>query len=496
MNGWWLALVGLVLLPCTAAAGPIEERLADEIEELERFLELRMNRAKMPGLAFGLVVDGELVWSYTGGVRDLGTGEPVGTDTVFRIGSVTKTVTAASILQLRDAGVLRLDDPVAGQVPELSTVVYPTSDSAPISYRHLLTHTTGLPRVGELDYYSRPDHPVSEAELLVALDGVPLEFSPGTRTRYSNLAFGLAGLAVGRAAGQPFREVVAERLLAPLQMTSTVWDAQAVPPERVATGYTLDDGRRIPSHHWQLGAAEGMGGLYSTLEDMARFVAFQLDAWPPRDGADDGPVRRASLREGHNLGGHASPLGQTFGLGWAVVPDEVLGHLVFHTGATYQYACSVFLVPRSGLGVVALTNSGTPEELDGMAKEALERLAQAFPGGVALQDEALVWGLAQFQRLMEGATDELIEETFSPVFLTALPPATVKRVFGSLKPAGLCGEPELVRLNGAGWGTFHIPCENDSLELYLVVDSTPPYQVQGLRITTESDGDEVESTQP
>jgi len=156
----------------------------------------------------------------------------------------------------------------------------------------------------------------------------------------------------------------------------------------------------------------------------------------------------------------------------------------------------VFLAPRSGIGVVALTNIGAPEELDGMAKEALERLAQAFPGGVAVQDKALVWGLAQFQRLMQEPTDELIAETFSPVFLTALPPATVKRVFGSLKPAGLCGEPELVRLNGPGWGTFHIPCENDSLELYLVVDSTPPYQVQGLRITTESDGDQVESTTP
>jgi len=494
--GRWFVLVSLALAPVRAAAGPVEERLADETEELQRFLELRMNRANMPGLAFGLVVDGELVWSFTGGVRDLGTGDPVGADTVFRIGSATKTVTAAAILQLRDAGSIGLDEPVAGQVPELGSVVYPTSDSPPITYRHLLTHTSGLPRVGELDYYTRPDQSVTEAELMAALDAAALEFSPGTRTRYSNLAFGLAGLAVGRASGQPFREVVAERLLAPLQMDSTVWEPEAVPPERLATGYALEEGRRVPVHHWRLGAAEGMGGLYSTLEDMARFVALQLDAWPPRDDPDDGPVCRASLREGHNIGGHASPLGQTFGLGWAVVRDEALGHLVFHTGATYQYACSVFLAPRSGIGVVALTNIGAPEELDGMAKEALERLAQAFPGGVAVQDKALVWGLAQFQRLMQEPTDELIAETFSPVFLTALPPATVKRVFGSLKPAGLCGEPELVRLNGPGWGTFHIPCENDSLELYLVVDSTPPYQVQGLRITTESDGDQVESTTP
>jgi len=258
--GRWFVLVSLALAPVRAAAGPVEERLADETEELQRFLELRMNRANMPGLAFGLVVDGELVWSFTGGVRDLGTGDPVGADTVFRIGSATKTVTAAAILQLRDAGSIGLDEPVAGQVPELGSVVYPTSDSPPITYRHLLTHTSGLPRVGELDYYTRPDQSVTEAELMAALDAAALEFSPGTRTRYSNLAFGLAGLAVGRASGQPFREVVAERLLAPLQMDSTVWEPEAVPPERLATGYALEEGRRVPVHHWRLGAAEGMGG--------------------------------------------------------------------------------------------------------------------------------------------------------------------------------------------------------------------------------------------
>lgn len=489
-------VVLLALVPGLAWAGPLDERLADETEDLERFLELRAERARLPGLAFGLVVGGELVWTFTHGVRDLESGEPVGPDTVFRIGSVTKTVTGMALLKLRDDGKLDLDDPVVDHVPELASVVYPTADSPPITFRHLLTHTSGLPRVGTLDYHTRPDQPVTEAELLAALDGIEVEAAPGTRTRYSNLAVGLAGLAIGRVAGKPFRDFVSEDLLAPMGMTGAAWDPEVVPEDKLATGYQLADGRRTTSHHWRIGAAEGMGGMYASLDDMARFAAVQLGAWPPRNDPDEGPVERASLRESHLIAGHANPLGKTFGIGWAVVQDEVLGHLVFHTGSTFQYSASVFLLPRAGIGVVALTNMGAPDELDRMAKESLERLADAFPGGVALQDDALAWGLVQLGQLMKDPTDELIASAFSPVFLGAIPPLAVKRTFQSLDEVGLCGEPELVRLNGPGWGTFRLQCENDALEVLLVVDSNPPYQIQGLRIGTESGANEVESTSP
>jgi len=279
-------------------------------------------------------------------------------------------------------------------------------------------------------------------------------------------------------------------------MTGAAWEPEEVPAETLATGYQLVDGQRSSGHHWRIGVAEGMGGLYASLDDMAAFAAVQLAAWPARDDADEGPVKRASLRESHLIAGHASPLGKTFGIGWAVVSDEVLGHLVFHTGSTFQYSASVFLLPRAGIGVVALTNMGAPDELDRMAKESLERLADAFPGGVALQDEALAWGLIQLRELMKEPTDELINEVFSPVFLGAIPPVAVKRTFQSLDEVGICGEPELLRLNGPGWGTFGVQCENAALEVLLVVDSNPPYRIQGLRITPESGANEVESTAP
>lgn len=494
MTGWVLVALAAAVVALPGRADPVDERLAQETEALQRFLELRMARAELPGLAFGVVIGGELAWTFSGGVRDRQTGVPVDASTVFRIGSVTKTFTGAALLQLRDAGRLDLDDPVIDTVPELASVVPPAADSPAITYRHLVTHTSGLPRVGDLDYFTRPDQPVTEDELLAALDGALLEFAPGTRTRYSNLAAALAGLAVSRLAERPYRDQVSEGLLEPLGMTSTVWDPEDVAEGLLATGYRA--GEAEPGHHWRMGAAEAMGGLYASLEDMARYTAFQMDAWPPRDDPDSPVLARSSRRESQLIAGHASPLGQTFGVGWAVVQDDALGHLVFHTGATYQYACSVFLLPRQGIGVVALTNTGAPDELDRMAKEALERLARAFPGGVVVQDEALAWGLARVQQLMASSGDELVAETFSPVFLNAVPAEAVQRTFEALGRVGLCGEPELERLDGPGWGTFRMNCEHDVLQIFLVVDATPPHRIQGLRITPESEGDEVDSDSP
>jgi CubicO group peptidase (beta-lactamase class C family) len=492
-----LWLIGLLLLPAAGVrAQTSAERITAVAEDLERFLALRVERAELPGLAFGVVANGELAWVYCSGAQDLGAGGEITPQTVFRIGSVTKTFTGAAILQQRDRGALALDDPLVEHLPELAAVALPTADSPAITWRHAVTHATGLPRVGDLNYFSRPDQGVTEAELLAALAAVEPESSPGSRTRYSNLAMALAGLALGRATGQPYRELVTAELLQPLGMASTVWDPEQVPEGLLATGYRREEGALVAGHHWRLGAAEAMGGAYSSLEDMARYAAFQLDAWPPRDDPDEGPLRRASVRESHLVAGHARPGGQTFGVNWAVIHDETLGHLVFHTGATWQYACSVFLLPERNIGVVALTNAGAPDSLDRMAKEALEKLARQLPGGAAVDDEALQWGLERVLLLLQSPSPELIGDTFSPMFLEQIPSEALRHVFLGLGDLGACRPPELLRLNAPGWGTFRLECETEDLEILLVVDDASPRTIQGFRISPESQGNEVDSTAP
>jgi CubicO group peptidase (beta-lactamase class C family) len=121
-----------------------------------------------------------------------------------------------------------------------------------------------------------------------------------------------------------------------------------------------------------------MGGLYSNVADMARYVAFQLSAWPARDGADGGPLQRSSVRESHLVAGFGLPGGPAFGVNWILRDDPALGHVVFHNGGTEGYHAAVWMLPERGLGVVAL--GPATFELDGIAYRALARIAGPRPG--------------------------------------------------------------------------------------------------------------------
>src|SRR5262249_29762004 len=156
---------------------------------------------------------------------------------------------------------------------------------------------------------------------------------------------GLAGQIVARASGLSWREFVRRHILAPLGMTATVFDRNDVPPERLATGYLRDgDGWKPVPHHWRLGAVESAGGSYSSVADMARFLRYQLSAWPPRDGPAGGPLRRASLRESQQR------VYGEFGINWAIEKD-----LVWHNGGTEAYRSMVIMEPRRGLAVIVLS---------------------------------------------------------------------------------------------------------------------------------------------
>ena len=183
---------------------------------------------------------GELI--HTRGLGTLRLGEDALPDaaSVFRIASMTKSFTAATVLLLRDEGRLRLDDPIAEHVPELASLRYPTTDSPPITIRHLLTMTSGLPtddpwgdRQQDLD--------LGEFSRLLA-GGLSFVWAPGTRFEYSNTGYGILGRLVTNVAGAEYRDVVRERLLAPLGMASTGYLAAEVPPERLADGYVWREG--------------------------------------------------------------------------------------------------------------------------------------------------------------------------------------------------------------------------------------------------------------
>jgi CubicO group peptidase (beta-lactamase class C family) len=481
-------------------------RLAAAFPELDAFLADERARRNLPSLAFGVVIDGELAFAHGYGARDAGGADPVDADTVYRIGSITKTFTSLAILKLRDEGKLALDEPAARYVPELAALQYPTRDAPAITLRHLLTHSSGLPRLGPFTY-AQAQHDVTEAEMLRGLPGVAVLAAPGTEVRYSNFGFGLLGLVVSRVSGQRYRDYVDAALLGPLGMSSTRWSAADVPAGRLATAYERGPTGPRPVAHWRMGASEGAGGLYSTVRDLARWVAFQLDAYPPRSDEDRGPLRRSSRREAHtpqrptdltvqsSAPGAAADEGPKVtasgvGLAWWGVQTCAYEQIVGHTGGTEGYSSKVRFLPQRGVGLIALANV-QEADLDGAIDGALDILARtgALERRAFAASPALTRAVVAAVALYDDFSARDYAEHFAPTFRAGLPDAVAVQTIDALKAThGRCdaAAAEAVAVESPSAGVFFIPCARGALSLQLAVDTAGKIQLAA--VTSKGDG--------
>lgn len=459
-------------------------------QDLNSIVQARFEKFNYPALAVGVIVDGALIWSNGRGTRQVGQELAVNENTGFRIGSLTKLFSGLAILKLRDEGRLQLDDPVSRYLPEIEEVIYPTTDSPRITVRHLLTHTSGLPRLGKLDY-TDPKIAVTERFVFDGLKGLVLVSAPGTKTEYSNLAMGLAGLVVQKVSGIPITEYITKQILVPLGMTSSFWSEEDSPNENLATGYKLVDGKPIKGVPWRLGVMAGMGGLYSTLADMSRFAAFQLAAWPPSNSEDIGPVKRSSLRESHLIAGFAHPGEQSFGVNWAPIQHPKLGFVVTHAGGTFLYGSSIWLAIKRGIGVIVLTNTGgengeSAQNIAALAAEVLDIVLKHDPVPAVALSKPLSIRIKDVIRLLNEPTTEFVNTVFSDSFLKAIPTDKVVKVASETgSQVGTCGTNEPLRSLGANAALIRLKCEKGSVEVTLYVDNEKPYKIKGFAVKLE-----------
>ena len=332
-----------------------------------RFRRLR-DEAHIPGVAWGVVAGGELI--HTGGagtIRD-GVDRRPDAGSVFRIASMTKSFTASTLVLLRDEGRLALDAPVAIYVPELAGWQPPTADSPPVTVRHLMTMSGGLPTDDPWGDRQQGLDLDRFAELLAA--GPSFAWPPGTTFEYSNLGYGILGRVVTNVAGREYREVVRDRLLVPLGMTSTAYLDTDVAEARLAHGYVRRDEAYVREGTDGYGALASMGGVFSTVHDLSRWVLGFLDAFPARDDPEGShPVRRSSRREmqqvhraiGPMVVAHApdaepSVTAAGYGFGLFVAQDPELGTTISHAGGYPGYGSNMAWHPATGLGVIGLGN--------------------------------------------------------------------------------------------------------------------------------------------
>jgi len=262
---------------------------------------------------------------------------PMKTDSIFRIASMTKPITAIGVLMLEEDGKLSLDDSVERRLPEFRGQMMVRERSAeavtlvkpprPITLRDLLTHTSGLPGgppPGLAELYSQRDRSLAEGVLVFSQR--PLEFEPGSRWSYSNAGIDTLGRVIEVASGKPYEGFLEERLFRPLGMKDTFCFVPDEKRERVAGLYRREKDALAPAESF-LGGSGGKyplpaGGLYSTAEDLARLYAMMLHRGVhegQRILSETSVAKMTRLQTGDLKCGFVDGMG--FGLGWAVVRE-------------------------------------------------------------------------------------------------------------------------------------------------------------------------------
>jgi len=455
---------------------------------------------KVPGLVYGVVHGRELV--HVRGVGTLRVGEDVPPDgrSIFRIASMTKSFTAATVLSLRDEGRLRLDDPIEDYVPELAGLEYPTSDSPRITVRHLLTMTAGFPT----------DDPWGDRQQGLDLDafsdllrrGLSFAWAPGIRFEYSNTSYGILGRLITNVSGVEYRDAVRERMLDPLGMHDTGYLEEEADPDRLARGYLWREGSYVEEPIDPYGALAAMGGVFTTVEDLSRWVGGFIDAFPPRDDPDDShPLSRATRREMQQpmvveglrataSSADASPEVEaiTYGFGLGMLDDVRFGRVILHGGGYPGFGTHMRWHPASGLGLIAFTNHryGPAGPLGRDMMVELLR-AEAVPFRRTRANDATEAARETVERLLADWDDDLASSTFAmnvdldePLELRKAAVARIRDRHGELRRDETTPDESLTSYHLAWW----LRGDRGRVRVEILLSPEVPPKVQTFSITS------------
>jgi CubicO group peptidase (beta-lactamase class C family) len=333
------------------------EPLAAKLAQLVR----REQRDKrLPSVAAAVVRDGELVWETAVGAASVAEGRDATPDTQYRIGSITKTFTAAAIMQLRDAGKLDLEDTLERHIE--GAAHRPT-------LRRLLSHTSGLQRETQDEAWLTLRFASAE-ELVDTLGEAEQVLPPGARFHYSNLAFALLGIVVEAASGLSYAEYVRQRLLEPLGLRRITFE----PVQPAAVGYLVQEYAEgvVAEADVETGGWLSAGQMWGTVRDLCRWAAFL-------GNPDEAVLSRATVEEMRTvqtIDDHARWTGG-YGLGLGLRRDgERI--LAGHGGSMPGFIAGVYVSPADRIGAAVLTNS-TAAAVDELTLRLIARTVEEWP---------------------------------------------------------------------------------------------------------------------
>lgn len=351
------ALVATTLAVTLAVASPRTAAGQVPLAGLERELAADVARDSVGSIAAAVFEDGEVLWRSAFGWRERGSRALATPGTIYRAGSITKTVTALVLLRLVESGVVGLDDAVAQHLPEIRRLDGREPGAPAITFRDLATHRAGLARESEPRVHGRGPFREWKRKTVAAIPDTRVLDPPGARYRYSNIGYALLGFALERAADRPF-EILADSLVfRPLGMSATYFVLPRHERGRLATGYVNPPGDivdpRVPRReHRGRGYRVPGEGLYSTVDDLSRLGMALTGARPLLPDS----LRRLMVSDARLAdGGRGGVRGAGYGIGVQLI-DVAGACLAGHSGTVPGYSAFLLVDPETKTGVVLLRN--------------------------------------------------------------------------------------------------------------------------------------------
>jgi CubicO group peptidase (beta-lactamase class C family) len=406
---------------------------------------------------------------------------------------MSKAFTAYGIVNLEAQGRLTLSDPAAKHVPELSRW------ATGITVGNLLHHTAGFVTDDPWGDRQQVRTPAEFTAMLKA--GVPFQSAPGSAYEYSNFGYATLGRILTNVSGKPYQQHIGETVFRPLGMASTTYDVFAVPPLRLARGYRWENGQWSAEPTMRDGEFGAMGGVVTTANDYAKWVAHLLSGWPaePKAGGDNAVIRQmrtgGGIPHGRGRPGKDAPAGcggsQTdlrmtviYAGGLVSGSDCLLGPVLFHSGGYPGYGSHMLLLPETGVGLFAFSNRTYAAPLPPVwdAAGVLLRAGQLARHPIPLSP-ALATAYSETRRMWaEGRIDTTPAMLAENMLMDRSAPSWAAEFQRLKAESGTCDTASPIQPTGALSGTFQWRCTTGRISGRLLLAPTKSVQIQALAL--------------
>jgi CubicO group peptidase (beta-lactamase class C family) len=371
-------LFAVSLTSSNMADSQTPKNFAQARREFKTFYEQSMRKHGIVGGSFMLIHDGQVIAQEFFGLADQEKQQPVDEDTIYHWASITKTFTGVAIMQLRDRGLLKLDDPIIKYLPELGSVHNPFGDMSQITIRHLMTHSAGFraptwPWGGDKDWH--PHEPQYWSQLVAMMPYTEILFKPGSKFSYSNPGIIFLGRVIELITKDDYEVYIDKNIFKPLEMYRAYFDTT---PQHLlkhrSHSYYLKEGKLTPARFdVDTGVTVSNGGLNAPLPDMVKYINF-LTGDVKRQPIFDEVLKRSSLEEmfqpqiAIDPGAVIEPEGQNRKDAMALtffIEDNFGQHFIGHSGSQNGFISHFYIRPDTRTAyIVAFNTHAMPTDKD------------------------------------------------------------------------------------------------------------------------------------